>query len=198
MRTLLIIAAVSAPVAAWAQATPAAVPFTCESVAIVPNEMHSTAPLMQARISMASCAAEARMGALTLVDDDVSMQLLASSIEPSLATLDDVAANGDPRWQLLAAHARAEIYLGMVARMRATIPPIPPGEREQLLVNDLADRAERHAVLEPKLRAWIDQADRNLRLTLQIANASASAMQDDACAIAARDAQEQLAIARTP
>jgi hypothetical protein len=192
MRTLLILGALSlVPGAAVAQ-TPAAVPFTCEKIAAVPSEMRTETPLLAARISMAACGGAARMGALTVYDDDTSLRAMADALGTSLATLDDVATSPDPRWQLLAAEARADLELGLVTRMRAAIPPVPADETGEALLRDEADRAARRARLEAKLAPWIERATADLQRTLAIAQASPQLGHDVAIDGAIRRAQQDL------
>ena len=189
MRTLLIVGALTlVPVAAHAQAPAPA----CENVASVPAEMRTDTPLLAARLSMATCEAGARMNALTIVDDDVSLKALADAVQASFATFDDIAQNPDPRWQILAARSRADLRFAMVARMRESIPTVPAGETGDALVNDLADRAERRTRLEPKLQPWIQAATADLERVVAIAQANPPVLRDAAVDAAVRQAQQDL------
>jgi hypothetical protein len=145
---------------------------------------------------MATCEASVRMASLTIVDDDVSLRLIADAAQPSFATFEDVAASGDPRWQILAARADADLRFGMVARMRASIPPVPAGETGDALVNDLADRAERRARLEPQLAPWTQQAVLDLERAIAIAQANPSVLRDVAVDAAIRQSQQDLDLLR--
>jgi hypothetical protein len=75
--------------------------------------------------------------------------------------------------------------------MRASIPPVPPGETGELLVRDLADRAARRERLEAKLAPWIERATADLARTLAIAQ-SPQLVHDAAIDAAIRDAQHDL------
>jgi hypothetical protein len=192
MRTLLIVGPLTL-VPAVTRAQPQA---ACEKVATVPSEMRTDTPLLAARLSMATCEASVRMASLTIVDDDVSLRLIADAAQPSFATFEDVAASGDPRWQILAARADADLRFGMVARMRASIPPVPAGETGDALVNDLADRAERRARLEPQLAPWTQQAVLDLERAIAIAQANPSVLRDVAVDAAIRQSQQDLDLLR--
>ncbi|MBL0214890.1 MAG: hypothetical protein IPQ07_13525 [Myxococcales bacterium] len=74
-------------------------------------------------------------------------------MRPSLAMFDDVIAHGDAHARFLAEAAKADLYLGMVIRIRstATTPAV-------------------HAKLEPTLTPWLEQAARANREALKVAH----------------------------
>ena len=116
----------------------AGVPPSCRALAEVPETTDPT-PALAARMSVASCAAEVRLGALVLTHDDASIKALAEAIRPSLAMLDDVARRGDAVWRLKVAYARADLFQSLVVRLRNAV------------TGDTS--------IEPELRPWLAKAD---------------------------------------
>jgi hypothetical protein len=192
------------PVAASAQPAPApapapaadtAVPAECEGAAAVPSQMLTETPLLAAKMSTASCAALARAETLALTDDPPSVVELQATMEPSLDAYQQLVDDPHPEWQLLAAHAHADLLLGMVTRMRATIEPVPADAFGVDLIRAQADRDSRHEALEPMLRPWIAAARADLVRTLSVAKQHPELAQDPVVAAAIKHAEEDLAAA---
>ena len=195
MRTILSLLLFSLiPIAAEAQPLP--VPpdpaARCADLAEVPLDALTQTPVIAARLSMASCGAEARLRGVTITDDAAGVALVQVALEPSLATIDDVAKSDDPRWQILAAHARADLLFGTVTRMRASIPPISAVAKGDELIREDADRAARRAALEPMLAPWIADATADCRRVVQLARQYPQATDDLVIAAAVRHAQQDL------
>jgi hypothetical protein len=137
-----------------AQAQPNDALDRCKALASVPSDATLPTLALRAKLSLASCGAEARLAELKLAPDDASIEALASASKPSFDLYDEVIAVNDPILTPIAKQARADLLAGMVVRMRNSIPPITM----QTVGQALADRDRAHAELEPKLRPWLDQA----------------------------------------
>ncbi len=194
MRTLLSLLCFSLiPIAANAQPIgPNDPEASCADVAQVPNDARTDTPALAARLSMASCGAEARLRGVTITDDAAGIAVVQTALEPSLATFDDVARNDDPRFQILAAHARADLLFGAVTRMRASIPSVSAVAKGDELIREDADRAARRAALEPKLAPWISDATAACQRVLQLAQQYPQATDDLVVAAAVQHAQQDL------
>ena len=195
MRTILSLLCFSLiPITAAAQPiTPTDPEARCADVAQVPIDARSDTPVVAARLSMASCGAQARIQGITLTDDDAGIAVVQAAIEPSLATFDDVAKNADPRFQILAAQARADLLFSSVTRMRASIPSVSAVAKGDELVREDADRSARRAALEPKLSPWIAAATADCQRVIQLAQQYPQALTDLAVSNAVRQAQQDLA-----
>jgi hypothetical protein len=187
------------PVAVYAQPAPAApptdVPAGCEGAAVVPSEMRIETPLLAAQMSTASCAAQARAATLALSDDPMSVVELQKAMEPSLDAYAALVEDPHPEWQLLAAHAHADLLLGMATRMRATIEAVPANAVGVDLIRAQTDRDARHDALEPLIRPWIAAAQADLVRTLAVAKQHPELAQDPVIAAAIRHAEQDLAAA---
>jgi hypothetical protein len=121
----------------------AELPAHCQALAVTSPSARIVDPDFAAHISVANCLAEDAMAKLALQPDPASVAALQAAAGPSLAILDDVIDHGDPHWKLLADMAKADLYTGMVVRMRvANSDPLD------------------HAKLEPRLVPWLDGASR--------------------------------------
>ncbi|HEU0031217.1 MAG TPA: hypothetical protein VFQ53_11330 [Kofleriaceae bacterium] len=107
---------------------------------------------LQARVNLAGCIAEQKVGKLELLDTQESMLAIEDAIQPSLALLDEVAKAGDLPMQVIALHARGELYTSMANRMLAAIPPAPQTP------DGAAFRETRKALLENLLAPWRGEA----------------------------------------
>jgi hypothetical protein len=204
MRTILGLLFSLMPVAAYAQPAPAPapvpasstdreVPAGCEGAAVVPSQMLIETPLLAAKMSTASCAALARAETLALTDDPPSVVELQNAMEPSLDAYQQLVDDPHPAWQLLAAHAHADLLLGMATRMRATIEPVPAGAVGVELIGAQSDRDARHEALEPLIRPWISAAQADLVRALSVAKQHPELAQDPVIAAAIRHAEADLA-----
>ena len=131
------------------------VPPACRSME------HGAAPTLQLqlaqRISVASCMASIRLDALrSLGEPGAAIPALANAVAPSIAMLDEVIANGDAGRQIVAEHAKGDLYVGLAVRLRNTVPPIGPlTTGPALKIHDDA-----HDALEPSARAWVEAGGR--------------------------------------
>jgi hypothetical protein len=125
---------------------PAELSARCRALAVVPPSARISDPDFAAHVSVANCMAEEAMSGLALRPDSASIAALDAAAAPSLAILDDVLEHGDARWELVADAAKADLWFGMVVRMR-------------IVTNDPDDQRE----LEAKLAPWLDDATQATR-----------------------------------
>ncbi len=152
MRHILFVSLVTTFMATGAQAAPrsplhpidsAKLPAACQPLAVEPASAQIDGPDFAAHISVANCLAETAMAGLTLRADASSIDALDAAAAPSVAIFADVIEHGDASWKKLAESAKADLFLGMVVRMRS-------------VANDPTD----HLGLESKMRGWLDQGNR--------------------------------------
>jgi hypothetical protein len=96
-----------------------------------------------------------KMSALHLAPDDVSVTALADAAAPSLALFQAAIDSGDANLSAAAKAARADLYLGMVVRMRNAVPAITL----QTVGTALADHDRSHAFVEGKVGGWLQKAN---------------------------------------
>jgi hypothetical protein len=156
---MFLLPILTAPSAVFAQ--PAALPPidtsgapACAALASVPADATIAKPAIGARISFANCAAMAKMSALQLKADDASVEALANAAKPSLDLYQLVIDQKDPVLSPIAKAARADLYGGMVVRLRDAIPQITM----QTVGAALAEHDKAHAFVESKVGPWLDKA----------------------------------------
>ena len=130
------------------------VPPQCTAVATVPADAKAKVTAIAAKVSLATCGAMVRFGALKLAPDDASIAALTKAAQPSFDLLDAVIKSNDATYAPIAQKARADLLLSMAVRMRNTIPPVTPSTVGPALV----EHDKQHAELEPKIKPWLDQA----------------------------------------
>ncbi len=141
------------PLAPLAPLLPADLPAQCRELARTPASAETPPPELAAHLSVANCLAEDEMAHVALAPDDASRLALDAAVRPSLAMFDDVIAHGDAHARFLAEAAKADLYLGLVIRVRS-----------------VATTPEVHAKLEPSLTPWLEQAARANREALKVAH----------------------------
>ena len=104
---------------------------------------------LSARISLASCIADARFSALVLIDGQDSIIAMDEAAAPSLAMLDEVAAAGDPVTQVMATHAKAQLLQTMINRMTQTVSSSADARPEAQAL-----RETRRAIMQELLAPW--------------------------------------------
>jgi hypothetical protein len=119
-----------------------------------------------ARISLANCMASEELAPLQLCDCADSILEMDNAVAPAVALLDEVAHAGDAHTELLAEHARGELYTSMRIRMAKTIPT-PDSTEESLALRDA-----RQALLETQLVPWSETIDAAAERVLAIAKAN--------------------------
>jgi hypothetical protein len=71
--------------------------------------------------------------ALRLTPTPAGAHALEQEMAPSVALLDGVIAAADPDRQIIALHAKGDLFQGAVVRMLSAIPPLPPKPTGDLL-----------------------------------------------------------------
>jgi hypothetical protein len=143
-------------------------PKDCEAVAEVPASATIADPAFSARVSGATCEIDSALSPVPLNDSDASIRALDSATAPVLARLDDVAARGGAKWQIISAYWKADIVLGLQTRLRAAIPPI--GAKATLEHASQIER--RHQALEHKMEPWDARATADFRRVTELARAN--------------------------
>jgi hypothetical protein len=113
---------------------PRDLPARCAPLAQVPTSATIPGPARAAHVSVANCIADIAMNALILTPDDVSISRLNAALAPSMALLDSVISTGDPYWIVVAQGAKRDLYVGMIARERASLVNADPHVRNALEV----------------------------------------------------------------
>lgn len=127
-------------------------PEPCRELARVPASAVIPDPDVAAHISVANCWAEHAMGPLVLHPDAASIAALDTAAAPSLQIFDDVIEHGTARWQVMANTAKADLYRGMVVRMRSIIPG-----------------GDAPASIQASLATWLDRASNASRAAADVA-----------------------------
>ena len=164
----------------------AALPERCRGMARRATSAQP-AEALPARVALAGCVAEAAFDGLSLLDCQDSVIAVDDAAAPSFALLASVIAAGDPAHQLAAEHARAELYLAMIARMAATVPaPAEPTDAARAL------HATRTELLDALLAPWRDHAAHAYERVVAIAKANPRLARDAAAQAAVRASQRYL------
>jgi hypothetical protein len=121
---------------------------------------------LTARISLASCLAEANTAKLELLDCAESVRELETAVTPSFELLDGVIAAGDPAQAILAEHAKGELYTSLAVRMLATIPPASADQASVAL------RETRKEVLDAYLEPFRTKALASFERVIELAKAN--------------------------
>jgi hypothetical protein len=139
--------------------TPAAVidvenaPAACrDSGSRISSRDRNTA--LSSKISFAICTASSAIASLSLVDAEASVNDLDHATANAFALLDEVAASGDPRWQIVALHAEGDLLGQMTRRMLDTVPPPGAGATQSAV----ALHDSRVQLLQSNLQPWVDRA----------------------------------------
>ena len=184
-----------APVAAK-QATPA-INLTPINLTETPERCHPIArragganllQSLSARISLASCIADAKFSELALIDGQASITEMDEVAAPSFAMLDEVvAAAADPVTKVMATHAKALLRNVMINRMTQTVTTsaVTTSEAHAL-------RESRRAIMQELLAPWRDR-NREVYLAVdEIAKANPTIVKNPVAVAAIRDSREQL------
>lgn len=166
-------------------------PPNCESHARYAHAM--LRPIAAAsRLALAQCLIGPGLAPIkSVLDTHESMQTLERAVAQSIVLFDEVIALGDPGQQVLAAHAKGQLYEDLLGRMAQAVPPPTVGDAALSLYRN------RKALLELMLQPWRDEAAAAFEQAVAIAKAhpaigSRNAMVRD---VVARSAQRVQMIA---
>lgn len=152
----------------------------------VSSRDHNTA--LASKVSFAICTASSAMASLSLVDAEASVRDLDHATANAFALLDEVAAAGDPRWQIVALHAEGDLLDSMTRRMLATVPPAKAGAPQSAI----ALRDSRLQLLQAHLDPWIQRAQQAFAQVDQLARANPQLTQNQLVATAVADSRRRL------
>lgn len=110
-------------------------PTACASLAWVPGDARTMTPTLEAYTSIAGCIVRERTRGLDVQPVRNSVDELELAIQPAIDLLDTTIETGDLAHQIVALHAKADIYDGLVVRMRnaaAHNPGVARNNIEQL------------------------------------------------------------------
>jgi hypothetical protein len=145
---------------------------------------------LAARISLASCLADVALAPLHLLDCEVSKLDVEAAAAPSFALLDEtIAATPDLATQIIAEHAKAELYGNMLARMEATIPPSDGTDASNALRNI------RKGLLEAVLAPWREAKSISHDRVLALVKKDPKLEKNPVVASAARTARQHAQVA---
>lgn len=151
--------------------------------ALAPN----AALALPARISLASCLADAALAPLALLDCEASKLEVEDATARSFELLADVIEHAtDDTTKVIAEHTRAELYTTMTRRMVATVPP-PDGSDASTSLHDI-----RQQLLESLLASWRDKASEAHAHVLAIVKRDPRLAKNPVVAAAARAARDDL------
>ncbi|HEY5946472.1 MAG TPA: hypothetical protein VIV40_13310 [Kofleriaceae bacterium] len=166
---------------------PAEVPEACRDLAKLAGSP-SKAQSWSARISLASCLVDDKAKSLVLCDCEQSVNDINAAIDPSLALLDEVFAQGDPATKILARHSQGEILSSFATRMLATVPPPANSSEEAIALRDT-----RVSMLQPLIQPWIARAQSAYAELDRIAKANPQLAKNPAVLAAVRSSRARLA-----
>ena len=189
--------AATSPTPAVVKPTTPAVNLTPIILTETPERCHGIAKrasavnLMQAlsaRISLASCIADAMFSELQLIDGLDSMTAMAEAAAPSFAMLDEVvAAADDPVTKVMATHAKAQLFLAMINRMTQTV-----SSTADLMPEAQALRETRRSIMLELLTPWREKTREFYSAIDELAKAYPTLVRNPVAVAAIRDSREQL------
>ena len=93
-------------------------PKACADLAWVPSDARTMTPTLEAYTSIAGCIVRERTRALELRPDRNSVDQLELAVRPAIDLLDTTVEAGDVAHQIVALHAKANIYEGLTVMIR--------------------------------------------------------------------------------
>jgi hypothetical protein len=162
------------------------IPERCRTIAKQASHPALTQALA-ARISLASCLADAGTTGLMLVDAEESVIALDDGVKRSIELLDEVMAAGDRTQELIAAHTKGELYTTLRVRMLSTLPASDGTAASQAL------RDARRAILEAQLEPWREKARIAFERVVTLAKAQPKLLDNPVIKTAVRASEQRLA-----
>jgi hypothetical protein len=81
-------------------------------------------PAMKARIAAGNCLARESLKLVPVTEANLeTANALATAVAPAMALFDNVIAQGDPYYSMLAEDAKRDVYEGMAVRLRRAVQP---------------------------------------------------------------------------
>ncbi len=128
------------------------VPPRCADLVTRANGGNRTLAL-PARISLANCLADARVGKLQLIDGAASVLDIDAALAPSLDLLDQVVRTAEPATRIMAHDAKARLLAGATNRVLATVPPLTATTPEAVALRD-----SRRQLVDAMVTPWRERA----------------------------------------
>lgn len=152
----------------------------------VSSRDHNTA--LASKVSFAICTASSAIAGLSLVDAEASVNDLDHATANAFALLDEVAAAGDPRWQIVALHAEGDLLAQMTHRMLGTVPPAGAGAPQSAV----ALHDSRLQLLQGHLTPWNERARNAFAQVDQLARANPQLANNQLVANAVADSRRRM------
>lgn len=144
--------------------------------------------VLSARISLASCIADAKFSELKLIDGQASITEMDELALPSFAMLDEViAAATDPVTKVIATHAKAQLLHAMINRMTQTVTTSAATTPAAHALHE-----SRRAIMQELLTPWRDRTREIYVAVDEIAKANPTIAKNPVAVAAIRDSREQL------
>ena len=106
-------------------------PKACAPLAYVPSDARTVTPTMEAYTSIAGCIVRERTRGMDLRPDRNSIDHLDLAVAPAIDLLDTVIETGDAAHQIIALHAKADIYEGLATMIRNSARNAPDVPRRR-------------------------------------------------------------------
>lgn len=143
---------------------------------------------LSARISLASCMADAKFSELKLIDGQASITEMDEVALPSFAMLDEVVAGAtDPVTKIMATHAKAQLLLVMINRMTQTVTMSATTTQEAHAL-----RESRRAIMQELLTPWRARTRDVYVAVDELAKANPTVVKNPVAVAAIRDSRDQL------
>ena len=142
-----------------------------------------------ARVSLALCTASDKTTTIAVCDCEQSVKDLDEAVAPAFAILDELANVGEPTWQVIALHAKADVLDQLARRVENALPVLPPdASSEQQELRDV-----RLQMLRPMIEPWRTRAQNVLAQVVRIAKAHPEVGKNQLADQAVRDSRRRLA-----
>jgi len=162
-------------------------PERCHPIAKRASSTNLIAAL-SARISLASCVADAKFSQLQLIDGQDSITQMDEAAVPSFEMLDEVvAAATDPVTQVMATHAKAQLLQAMINRMTQTVSSTADATPEAQAL-----RETRRAIMLELLAPWRAKTREFYTAVDELAQANPTIVRNAVAVAALRDSRERL------
>jgi hypothetical protein len=173
------------PAPALTAIDPDAVPQPCLDLALRAGSTNA-ALAQSSRVSLALCIANQTSKSVAVCDCEQTVKDFDEAIAPAFAILDELAAIGEPTWQVIALHAEADVLAGMVRRVEATLPAATSPEQQEL-------RELRVQMLRPLLEPWRTRSQNAFVQVDRVAKVHPEVGKNQLAASAVADSRRRLA-----
>jgi len=162
-----------------------AVPQPCADLAARAGSTNA-ALAQSSRVSLALCIANQQTKSVAVCDCEQTVKDFDAAVAPAFAILDELAAKGEPTWQVIALHAEADVLDQMVRRVETALPSATSPEQQEL-------RDVRMQLLRPLLEPWRARLQNALVQVDRIAKVHPEVAKNQIAAAALADSRRRLA-----